>query len=237
VVAVVGTLLALAPIRPAAAAPPAPAVPFVAKLPALPAPAFFSYDAADALLPGVDAFTAPDATGQLIHTFTNPTKEGYPLTFLVRQAQGDWLQVLLPARPNGTIGWIHRSDVNLRPVANRIVVELAARRITVFHGAQQLFQTTVAIGKDSTPTPAGDFYVDVITHQGGAYGAALLSVTGFSDVLQHFGGGIGQIAIHGTNQPSLIGQAVSHGCVRLHNEDILQVEALAPTGTPVTILP
>ncbi len=46
----------------------------------------------------------------------------------------------------------------------------------------------------------------------------------------------GPVAIHGTNQDSLIGQAVSHGCVRMHNADVLKVSAWVPTGSPVVII-
>ncbi len=42
-------------------------------------------------------------------------------------------------------------------------------------------------------------------------------------------------ALHGTNQPKTVGRAVSHGCVRLRNEDIAQLYAMVPVGTPVYI--
>ena len=42
-------------------------------------------------------------------------------------------------------------------------------------------------------------------------------------------------AMHGTNQPETVGRAVSHGCVRLRNEDIAQLYAMVPVGTPVYI--
>ena len=61
-------------------------------------------------------------------------------------------------------------------------------------------------------------------------------VAGFSDVLQHFGGGVGQIAIHGWNNDAVMGTAASNGCVRMRNGDIAQVAALAPVGTPVQIV-
>ena len=48
-------------------------------------------------------------------------------------------------------------------------------------------------------------------------------------------GGDGQIGIHGTNQPASIGNAVSHGCVRVPNEIITQLAHNLPLGTPVTI--
>ena len=42
-------------------------------------------------------------------------------------------------------------------------------------------------------------------------------------------------ALHGTNNPASIGQAVSHGCVRLRNEDIETLYPMVPVGTPVYI--
>ena len=42
-------------------------------------------------------------------------------------------------------------------------------------------------------------------------------------------------ALHGTNRPETIGRAVSHGCVRLRNEDISKLYDLVPIGTPVFI--
>ena len=42
-------------------------------------------------------------------------------------------------------------------------------------------------------------------------------------------------AMHGTNQPETVGRAVSHGCVRLRNEDIAKLYAMVPVGTPVYI--
>jgi lipoprotein-anchoring transpeptidase ErfK/SrfK len=48
------------------------------------------------------------------------------------------------------------------------------------------------------------------------------------------GGGV--VGVHGTNTPWLIGQAVSHGCVRLRNSDVLALRKLVRVGTPVKIV-
>lgn len=42
-------------------------------------------------------------------------------------------------------------------------------------------------------------------------------------------------AIHGTNRPETIGRSVSHGCVRLRNEDIARLYEMVPLGTQVFI--
>jgi len=126
-------------------------------------------------------------------------------------------------------------------VDNRIGVEREARQLTVYRGMSDevLFQAPVANGAPATPTPLGNFFVDIVlkvNNPKGAYGPYQVSVAGFSDVLQSFGGGPGQIAIHGTNHPELIGQFVSNGCVRLTNDDITRLIDLAPVGTPVQIV-
>jgi len=113
--------------------------------------------------------------------------------------------------------------------------------LTVYRGMSDevLFQAPVANGAPATPTPLGNFFVDIVlkvNNPKGAYGPYQVSVAGFSDVLQSFGGGPGQIAIHGTNHPELIGQFVSNGCVRLTNDDITRLIDLAPVGTPVQIV-
>jgi len=54
-------------------------------------------------------------------------------------------------------------------------------------------------------------------------------------VLDQFAGGDGQIGIHGPNEPDLIGQSVSHGCVRVPDEVIEALAGSVPLGTPVTI--
>jgi lipoprotein-anchoring transpeptidase ErfK/SrfK len=126
-------------------------------------------------------------------------------------------------------------------VPNRIEVSLTTHRLTVFDGDTDtvLFDTDVATGRPNTPTPVGDFYIDIVNPLGGhrVYGWGQLSVSGFSDVLESFGGGIGQIAIHGWNDDSVMGTSASNGCVRMRNVDIARVAELAPLGTPVRITP
>ncbi|MDP1794684.1 MAG: L,D-transpeptidase, partial [Acidimicrobiales bacterium] len=67
-------------------------------------------------------------------------------------------------------------------------------------------------------------------------GRFMLSIAGFSEVLKSFGGGRGQIAMHGWSDPSVMGRDVSNGCIRMRNDDILKLSQLAPLGTPVDIV-
>jgi lipoprotein-anchoring transpeptidase ErfK/SrfK len=195
---------------------------------------------ADAVGVRVPLYAAPRRHDPHARVLPNPTTEGMPLSFLVRQVQGTWLQVQLAARPNGATAWIPRSAVRLRTERYRIEVRLSAHRLRVFRGRGVVTTMAVAVGTPESPTPTGHFFVDArvrLLDPTGPYGAGQVSVTGFSNVYQTFGGGIGQIAIHGTDQPNLIGQGVSHGCVRVTNPQILRLLATVPTGAPVDILP
>jgi len=171
---------------------------------------------------------------------SNPTHEEQPLVFLVRQQQGEWVQVQVPVRPNGSTAWVHAADVRLVPSPTRIVIELGAHRLTAFTGDQVALQELVAVGTSHTPTPTGDFFIDAavkMRNPGGAYGPWQLSLAAFSDVLRSFGGGNGQVAIHGTPGAWAMGQSVSHGCVRMTNQAIARLAGLVTLGTPVVIRP
>jgi hypothetical protein len=171
-------------------------------------------------------------------SFSNPTWEGLPLVFLVQQRQGDWLEVQLNTRPNQTTAWVRAADVSLRQVTHRIVVSLAARSMTVYDGQTAVMEAPVAIGTSSTPTPRGNYYIDGAVRTpdpSGVYGPYQLSVAAFSEVLMSFGSGVGQIAMHGTNAPSLIGTAASNGCLRMNNADITRLANTVEIGTPVQI--
>jgi len=172
-------------------------------------------------------------------TFKNPTWEGLPLVFLVQQRQGDWLELQLNTRPNQTTAWIRAADVSLRTTSQRIVVSLAARSLTVYDGQSVVLEAPVAIGTSSTPTPRGNYYIDGAVRTpdpSGVYGPYQVSVAAFSEVLMSFGTGVGQIAMHGTNAPSLVGSAVSNGCLRMRNADVTALANAVDIGTPVQIV-
>lgn len=206
-------------------------------LPGLPPPTRI---AAAALATGtaVTVYTSPDAPTPAL-TLPNPTIEAVPLALLAVDQQGEWLQVRYPERPNGTLGWVRQHEVSLAPVDNRVVVSLGQKMVRVLdRNDVVLYETDVAVGKPRTPTPLGRFYIDIsMPNPGSPYGAHLLSVSGFSDVLKTFGGGRGQIALHGWSDPSVMGRAVSNGCIRMRNADISHLATLAPLGTPVEVIP
>jgi len=180
----------------------------------------------------------------VLRTLGNPQPSGAPLVFVVVDQQDDWLRVLLPTRPNGSTGWVRRQDVTLSSHTFSIVVELAAHRITVFSGADPFLSEPVALGTTDTPTPGGLYYTKELIrpvdsrgrlYSSGPYGPYAYGLSGFSDVLADFAGGDGVIGIHGTNDPSVLGQDVSHGCIRMSNAGITRLAGILPLGVPVEI--
>jgi lipoprotein-anchoring transpeptidase ErfK/SrfK len=119
----------------------------------------------------------------------------------------------------------------------RIVVRLSTRRLVVYLSDRAVFRAPVAIGAAQTPTPIGRFFVNerFLLNSTGPFGVAALGISAHSDVLKNWVQG-GPIALHGTDNPASIGGAAIHGCIRLGNPDMRRLFALAPAGTPVTIL-
>ncbi|UQZ48880.1 L,D-transpeptidase family protein [Bacillus sp. PK3-037] len=105
-----------------------------------------------------------------------------------------------------------------------IAVSIGAKTLTLYQNQQVIKTYPIAVGKILTQTPTGEFYI--INRQrnpGGPFGAYWLSLS-----RQHYG-------IHGTNNPASIGKAVSKGCIRMHNKDVLELASIVPNGTRVMI--
>jgi lipoprotein-anchoring transpeptidase ErfK/SrfK len=116
---------------------------------------------------------------------------------------------------------------------------LSHRHLELLHYGRVVFQSSAAVGSPESPTPTGFFFVTEVlklTDPGDVYGPYALGLSGFSNTYYSFEGGPGQIAIHGTNQPWVIGGYASHGCVRLSNADIAVLVQQVPAGTPVDIV-
>ena len=240
---------------PAPASPTEPSlepVPVPAPVPSPAAPAEPADTLPAAVLPGHPALVAR-AEGELdlydrpgadavSRTLPATTAFGSPRALLVT-AVGDedddgWLEVLLPVRPNGTTGWIRTDAVELRTVAWHVTVDLDARELAVLDGDEVVLTAPAAIGDADHPTPTGLFFIiDKLdtADPDGPYGPYALGLSAWSDVLTEFAGGDGQVGIHGTDAPSSIGRAASHGCIRVENAVIEELARLLPLGTPVLI--
>lgn len=166
---------------------------------------------------------------------------GYPNVVLVqkvREVKGvTWYRVSLAMRPNGSHGWVREGGLAFYTTSAKIVIDLSERRLTVYRRGEEMGSYPVAVGRPGLETPTGQFFVNqklVPPEPGGAYGALAIGISAFQPKLASWPQG-GPVAIHGTDQGYLIGKAVSHGCVRMHDKDVLAVSKLVPVGSPVVI--
>ena len=192
---------------------------------------------ATAAIPEVEVFDEID--GEITHRMANPTPTFGPLVFLTTENQDDWHQVLLPVRPNGSLGWVRNADVTLATHNFRIKVDLADFRMRVLERDVTIFDAVAGVASNNTPTPGGRYYLtELIAPEvpDSVYGSFAYGLSGFSETFETFNGGPGQLGIHGTNDPDTLGTAVSAGCIRLHNDDVARLVTFLPLGVPVDVV-
>lgn len=178
------------------------------------------------------------AIGRLQYMSSSRTSEIYGLLRGVVDGKGRaWMQIRVPGRPNGRVGWVRANALSDPTVADTLlVVNRRKLHATLYRDGRKLFRGPVGVGKASTPTPGGRFFIDRKEGAifGATYGPKVLFTNAFS-VLADWPGG-GAIGIHGTNAPSLVPGRPSHGCIRMHNPDIVRLSGMLPVGTPLRII-
>jgi lipoprotein-anchoring transpeptidase ErfK/SrfK len=198
---------------------------------------------AKARVPLVKVYESPEGVVQT-HEFPNPwfvnDDMRYPVdtVFLVDRRRGDWLKVLLPVRPNNSTGWVRTSDVMLVANPYRIEVDLSDYELRLFKSDDVVMTDVVAIGAPGTPTPVGRFFIRVLLKApdpNTVYGPYAYGLSSHSETLTEFNGGDAEVGIHGNNDASALGQAVSHGCIRMDNTKITELVSILPLGTPVEV--
>jgi hypothetical protein len=148
-----------------------------------------------------------------------------------------WIEVELPARPNGQTGWVPRGALeSLHTVDGYLLVDRTSLTATLFRDGQAIFSAPIGVGKASTVTPPGSFYVmeKLITLNDPEYGPYALGTSAYAPTLSEWPGG-GVVGIHGTDEPQLIPGRPSHGCIRMRNADITRLWHLIAVGTPIDI--
>jgi lipoprotein-anchoring transpeptidase ErfK/SrfK len=148
-----------------------------------------------------------------------------------------WVKVQFPSLPNGAEGWIPRNSIGGYGVVHtKLVVDLGSTTARLYRRGRLLYEAPVGIGQPRWPTPLGDFYIRNRLEGFGDpfYGPVAFGTSARSPVLTDWPAG-GFVGIHGTNSPELIPGAVSHGCIRMSNRDVMELSRLMPIGTPVKV--
>ena len=170
------------------------------------------------------------------------TEDGFPEVYLVLTrrvtAKGKtWLKIALPMRPNGTTGWVLRGALGpIRTVRTWLTVDRTRLRAQFFDHGRLAWKGPVGIGKESTPTPDGLFWVreQFVLPDQAFYGPYAFGTSAYANISDWPGGGV--VGLHGTSVPQLIPGRPSHGCIRLRNDDVLWLAYHMPNGTPVAII-
>jgi lipoprotein-anchoring transpeptidase ErfK/SrfK len=146
-----------------------------------------------------------------------------------------WYRISIPMRPNGTYGWIPAKTVKLSPTHSQIVINLNSRTIDIYRFNKHKWHGKVAIGAPGRETPVGHYFVAsrFVPYHDTFLGVFAEETSAYSKLTEWPGGGV--VGIHGTSLPQLLGQAVSHGCVRVANTTARKLKAYAPLGTPILI--
>lgn len=171
------------------------------------------------------------------------TEDGLPEIYLVLASRVDergrtWMHIRIPRRPNGSTGWVLQEALgNLRTVRTMLRINRKTLRATLFRDGSPIWFARIGVGKASTPTPGGRFYIrERLRNLGGKgiYGPWAFGTSAYSVLSEWPGGGV--VGVHGTNEPALLPGRPSNGCIRLRNKSINRLVLLMPLGTPVEIL-
>ena len=186
----------------------------------------------------------PSASSKAIARIKLNTEDRLPNNYVVLRGWTDvernetWLQVRIPMRPNGKVGWVQEETMGpLQTVRTRLVVNRRRLRISLYRRGRRIFRAPIGIGEPGTPTPRGNYWIRerlVLRGRGGLYGPLAFGTSAYSSLSDWPRGGV--VGIHGTNQPGLIPGRPSHGCIRLKNRSIRRLGRLLPIGTPLKII-
>lgn len=186
-----------------------------------------------------DDATTATASGQ-VTAETATSAPDIPIVFLVKDEEGDRVEVYLPTPPPGGTAWVRKADVSLSSVAYRIEVSLSEHRLRVFRGDEALLDEQASIGVADRPSPGDTYYLKELLQApvpDGPYGTYAYGLSGYTTRLASIAEGSGVIGIHGTDDPSSIGKDVATGCIGLANDVIARLvdDIGLPLGTPVEI--
>lgn len=177
--------------------------------------------------------------GRVLGRVGTRTKFGTRTALAVLHKRDGWLGVLNEITPNRKVGWIPEASATLQRQPYTLRIDLSERFLVVKRGANEIRGFRVAIGAPGTRTPTGRAAVTdmlVFPTGSGPYGCCAAALTSRQTSLPSTWTGGAQIAVHGTPDESVIGQAVSLGCVRARNTDMRWLTRNVPPGALVTIV-
>ena len=193
-------------------------------------------------------FYAARATSEMLEVFkkqtdsepkwllSNPGPFEGDRVLLIRKIEEDWVQVLMPIRPHGTLAWVPRDSVSITEHKAKVIVDKYLGVLEGWHDGELLFRDSFISGSDKHPTPLGDFYINEINlGEDGMSEDTLVGITAFSKSIEPTGEGDPAIAflVKESNEGS--DELTTRGCIRVSTE-VLKLLTLLPLGTSVQIV-
>jgi hypothetical protein len=170
--------------------------------------------------------------------------DGFPEVYMLLSSYTDaegleWVRVRIPGRPNGRTGWMSRELLgSFHRTRWRIVVNRNEHRMRVYYSGRLLRVFPVGVGKPSTPTPTGHFWIDErfkLSSPSNPYWPYALGTSDYSTLPDWAGEGV--VGIHGPfGEPQRIPGDPSHGCIRMLVPDIAWLGPRVTLGTPVDVV-
>jgi lipoprotein-anchoring transpeptidase ErfK/SrfK len=181
----------------------------------------------------------PSASSARMANLRSQTSDGFLQSYVLLREQftssGAWVELRIPGRPNGRVGWVPRNVLaGFQKVHTELVVNRAARTLVLYRNGHAIYHAPVGVGTPGTPTPPGHFWItESFASTDPVYGPWAFGTSDFSTLTDWPGGGV--VGLHGTNEPALVPGDPSHGCIRLHNSDAKALSKLVKVGTPLLV--
>jgi hypothetical protein len=188
-------------------------------------------------------FRQPRTSSEQMARLHWDTEDGFPEVYLLLREQFDaqgveWIELRIPGRPNGRVGWVRRDALGGIHVTHRLVV-VDRERLTlgVYGFGRLLWSAPVGIGSAGRPTPAGHFWIREVFRihdPSSGYYPVAFGTSAYSRLTDWPGGGV--VGIHGPYfDPQAIPGRISHGCIRLRVADDAKLAEYVAPGTPLLI--
>jgi hypothetical protein len=189
-------------------------------------------------------YWTPSTKSRHVARLTLYTEDGFPSVYLLLRVHWDrqgreWVLVRIPGRPNGRTGWVLRDALgqfNMTHLA--VTVNTERMRLYFYDHGKLIWNAPVGIGKPSTPTPTGHFWINEMfaLPSSNPYYPYAFGTTDYSTLTDWPGGGV--VGIHGPYgaPASAIPGRISHGCIRLRIPGDAWLGAHLKIGTPLRVV-
>lgn len=177
--------------------------------------------------------------GKVVARLGARTEFGSKRVLGVVRRSGRWLATTIPELGNRRLAWIRKSRaVDVDATRTWIKADLSRRRVELRRGSRVVKRARVGIGRPGSPTPTGRFAVtDKLpgARFSAYYGRFIVALSGRQPRTPAGWTGGDRLALHGTPDPSRVGERTSAGCLVARDAALAEIAEEVPVGAPVVI--